>query len=291
MRIALVTESFYPAVDGATTTVRAITDRLVEIGHAVQVMASGPGLATYRGCPVARVRSRDQVGDALAGFRPDVTVVAAPGRIGRRALDRSARLGVPTVELTATNGSPGGWRPGVDTDAFSPALRDPALHRTWSRGGRLVVVGYAGSSPRRDNHVLAELTRVANIRPVRVATLPTGDLAPLLASLDLFVDARPDETCGHLLRQAGASGIPVVAPRSGGATSVVRPLETGLLHDPTAPHALARAVAALAGDSRRGLLGERAREVAHERDWRTAVDELVRERLEPLLGVPAGAVA
>lgn len=32
MRIALVTETFFPAVDGTTTTVKAVADRLVRTG-------------------------------------------------------------------------------------------------------------------------------------------------------------------------------------------------------------------------------------------------------------------
>ena len=37
MRITLVTETFFPAVDGTTTTVKAVADRLVDTGHDVQV--------------------------------------------------------------------------------------------------------------------------------------------------------------------------------------------------------------------------------------------------------------
>ncbi len=48
MRIALVTETFYPAVDGTTTTLKAVADRLVDLGHTVRIIAPGPGLATNR---------------------------------------------------------------------------------------------------------------------------------------------------------------------------------------------------------------------------------------------------
>jgi phosphatidylinositol alpha 1,6-mannosyltransferase len=78
-----------------------------------------------------------------------------------------------------------------------------------------------------------------------------------------------------VLREAGASGVPVVAPRSGGAAELVRNLETGLLYDPDAPSGLAEAVSSLAADPRRGYLGARARELAFERDWTTATDELL----------------
>ena len=46
MRIALVTEAFYPAVDGTTRTVKAVADRLIDSGHEVNIVAPGPGLGT-----------------------------------------------------------------------------------------------------------------------------------------------------------------------------------------------------------------------------------------------------
>jgi phosphatidylinositol alpha 1,6-mannosyltransferase len=78
----------------------------------------------------------------------------------------------------------------------------------------------------------------------------------------------------------------VVAPRAGGAPEVVRHLETGLLHAAGSTRDLARAVGALAGDSRRTLMGARARELAEQRPWTLAVDELV-ERVERQVRVPS----
>ena len=82
----------------------------------------------------------------------------------------------------------------------------------------------------------------------------------------------------------GRSGVPCVAPRSGGAIDVVRLLETGLLYDPDDPVGLADAVAAVVADPRRQLLGDHAREIALRRTWRDAVDELLRAHYAPLLG-------
>ena len=108
-----------------------------------------------------------------------------------------------------------------------------------------------------------------------VGPLHTGDLTIALPSLDVLVHPGEHETCCHALREAAASGVPVVAPRSGGAPDVVRHLETGLLYDPRDPRDLRRAVTAVVADKHRALLGKRARELAQLRTWTDAVDELV----------------
>ena len=61
-RIALVTETFYPAVDGTTTTLKQLADHLIDAGHEVLLVAPGPGLATYRRSQVARIRPLDRPG-------------------------------------------------------------------------------------------------------------------------------------------------------------------------------------------------------------------------------------
>lgn len=348
MRIALVTETFFPAVDGTTTTVKAVADRLIDTGHDVRIIAPGPGLASYRRSTVVRLRPLDkpggQVRDALASYRPDLVHVTSPGTVGRKALKHAGRTGIPSVvvqqapvpELTADywrakvadradrvlvtaawmvdriaalGVEAALWEPGVDTAAFTPALRDPWLSGSWSRArskqGPLVTVGYVGGLHRRHGvRRLPELNAVAGIRPVVVGdgperewlrtrmprarltgTLETGDLAVALATLDVLVHPGTEETCCHVLREAAASGVPVVAPRAGGARDVVRPLETGLLYDPEAPYALVQAVEAVAADRRRALLGARARELA-TRDWPTAVDELVLRHYGGLVPAP-----
>jgi phosphatidylinositol alpha 1,6-mannosyltransferase len=351
MRIALVTETFYPAIDGTTTTVKAVADRLIDTGHEVMVVAPAPGLASYRSSTVARIRAFDrpggQVREALERFAPDLVHVTSPDAVGRKALKHASRLGIPTLvveqsplmdvaadywrtrvadradavvvtsrwmvdRLADFDVTAGLWAPGVDTAAFTPALRDDWLHDRWSRArsrtGALVVVGYVGSLRKRhDVRRLAALARVPGIRPVVVGDGPqrawlegrlhgarftgalgTGDLTAVLPSLDLLVHPGQHETCCHPLREAGASGVPVVAARAGGAPDVVRHLETGLLYDPADDHGLARAVTAVAGDRHRALLGARARELA-VRDWTTAVDELVEQHYRPLV-VPGTAL-
>ena len=108
MRIAIVTESFFPQVNGVTNPVRHTVDRLLETGHQPLVIALGPGLARYRTVPVVRVRYLGLPGyrsfslglpdaaveRALAEFRPDVVHLASPislGAVGLRAARRPLR--------------------------------------------------------------------------------------------------------------------------------------------------------------------------------------------------------
>jgi len=337
MRIALVSESFLPAVDGTTTTVKAVADRLIDAGHDVQLIAMVPSLTSYRGSRVARVSPdglSSRVRATLEEFRPDLVHVTSPGRIGRKALKHGRGMGVPTVvvqqtpvtgvtadywrakvadradrmlvttpwmttELERLGVGSTLWLPGVDSRAFTPQVRDPWVHASWARArsaeGHRIVVGYAGSLHRRHGvRRLPELAVIPGIRLVVVGEGPqrgwledrlpgakftgpleTGDLTRALASMDVVVHPGTMETCCHGLREAAASGVPVAAPRAGGARHVVRHLETGLLFDPSDRHGLRDAVTALAADRHRGLLGERARELAQERDWYAAVDELL----------------
>lgn len=346
MRIALVTETFFPAVDGTTTTVKAVADRLIDTGHDVRILAPGPGLASYRGSDVVRVRPLDhpgaQVRAGLEAFAPDLVHVTSPGTVGRKALKHSAQLGLATLvvqqspvpdlvaehwkakvadragsilvtapwmvdRLASLGVTAGLWTPGVDPAAFTPALRDRWLHDSWARAssatGPRVVVGYVGSLHKR--HGVRRLTELAHLPGIRLVVigegpqqewlrsrlpgakftgaLGTGDLAVAIASLDVLVHPGEAETCCHALREAAASGVPVVAPRAGGARDVIRNLETGLLYG----RGLPQAVSAVAGDRHRALLGERARELIAGRDWHTAVDELVAEHYPARSGVAA----
>ena len=146
------------------------------------------------------------------------------------------------------------WTPGVDTEVFHPGRRDEALRATWTDGDLTqVVVGYVGSLRKRHGvRRLAEVARVPGTRLVVIGDGPqqawlrsrlpesvrfTGELKPrhaaaAIASLDLLVQPSTRTTCAHALREAAACGVPVVAPRAGGAIDVVEHLGTGVLYDP-----------------------------------------------------------
>jgi phosphatidylinositol alpha-1,6-mannosyltransferase len=89
----------------------------------------------------------------------------------------------------------------------------------------------------------------------------------LYGAVDLYVGASRRyelmaEGFGISLVEASASGLAVVAGRSGGVPDAVREHETGILVDPDDPRAVAAGIAALLGDrerrARMGVAGRRA---------------------------------
>ncbi len=117
MRIALVTESFLPQVDGVSNSVRHVAEQLVALGHQVLVVAPAPGPDRHGPVPVVRVRSVGLPGyrsfsvglpdaaleRALRRFRPDVVHLASPFVVGAAGLRAALRLDVPTVAVYQTD--------------------------------------------------------------------------------------------------------------------------------------------------------------------------------------------
>ncbi|MBB3662264.1 MULTISPECIES: glycosyltransferase family 4 protein [Prauserella salsuginis group] len=117
MRVAIVTESFLPQVNGVTNSVLRVVEYLTARGDDVLVVAPGAGPEEYCGAPVVRVPAVDlpvvntlpvgvptrTVLTALAAFGPDVVHLASPFVVGARGLAAARRLGVPTVAVYQTD--------------------------------------------------------------------------------------------------------------------------------------------------------------------------------------------
>ncbi|MFE9202056.1 glycosyltransferase family 4 protein [Micromonospora sp. NPDC007230] len=187
------------------------------------------------------------------------------------------------------------WRRGVDADLFHPTWRSDPLRRALAPGGELLV-GYVGRlAPEKRVELLAATARLPGVRVVVAGDGPArrqleralpgvrflgvqhGEaLARLYASLDVFVHTGPHETFGQTLQEAAASGVPVVAPASGGPVDLVESGVTGLLVPPDDGDALAAAVAELVADpDRRTRYGTAARAAVSRRSWSAVGDELV----------------
>jgi phosphatidylinositol alpha 1,6-mannosyltransferase len=187
------------------------------------------------------------------------------------------------------------WGRGVDLQRFHPRHRSPLLRRRLAPNGELVV-GYVGRlAPEKRVHLLQHLLKMPGVRLVVVGDGPSGralrrrlrtaqflgfqtgaELSQTLASLDVFVHTGADETFCQTIQEALASGVPVVTPAAGGPMDLVRHGDNGWLFPDDNPALLRGAVAELvADDTRRLVMGQRARASVERRSWDELGEELV----------------
>ena len=211
--------------------------------------------------------------------------------------------------------------PGVDTDRFEPdSVARAQLRARYRLGNRPVVVCVSRLVPRKGQDMLirampeirrrvpeaalvivgggpqaASLRRLADDRGVAADVVFTGgvpgdELPAHYAMADVF--AMPCRTrgagldvegLGIVFLEASATGVPVVAGRSGGAPETVLEGQTGRVVDGRAPEEIAEAVAGLLSDpgaARR--MGEAGRRwIARDWNWEThtaRLSELLRVR-------------
>jgi phosphatidylinositol alpha 1,6-mannosyltransferase len=115
MRIAVVSESFLPTVNGVTTSVCRVLDHLADRGHDAIVICPDAGApAEYAGFRVHQVPSfayrqfpvglpSPQVQRILNAFAPDVLHAASPFLLGAQGIAAANRLGVPSVAVYQTD--------------------------------------------------------------------------------------------------------------------------------------------------------------------------------------------
>ena len=94
MRVAVVAETFHPAVNGVSGSVSRVIEHLRRGGHETLVIAPGPGAESHLGVPVLRApsfrppvyrsvhigRSSTPLVPVLREFRPDVVHTSPPRR-------------------------------------------------------------------------------------------------------------------------------------------------------------------------------------------------------------------
>lgn len=114
MRVAIVTESFLPQVNGVTNSVLRILETLKQKEHQALVIAPtapsshhlGFELRTTSSIPVMQfpvAMPGVAISRALEEFAPDVIHVAAPFLLGAQAISWGKRNGVPTVAVYQTD--------------------------------------------------------------------------------------------------------------------------------------------------------------------------------------------
>lgn len=362
MRIAIVTETFVPSVDGVVTRLRHAVERLVDLGHEVMVIAPDLGVREYHGARIVGVHPvtlpfykhrrftlpSPTVNGIIRGFRPDVVHAAQPILLASSGAYAAHRQGIPLVASYHTHipryldlyrawkwSKPLIWwqirrnhaladinlvtsetmkaelgeqglpnlhvlRRGVDTVSHHPRFASPQMRERLTDGHPektlLVFVGRLAAEKeihtlrpmmdRRDDIALA----IVGDGPFRrelessfrhTATVFPGflegeELASAFASSDGFIFPSVTETLGLVILEGMASGLPVVAARSGPTLEQVDDGRNGLLYDPGEPASLDAALDRLQDPALSSRIRQEARAEAETFSWENASDDLLR---------------
>jgi len=215
----------------------------------------------------------------------------APSKWSCLDLEKS---GVPDVHL---------WQRGVDSVKFAPAKRDELL-RSQLLGDRSdrKIIGYVGrlANEKRIEDLLI-LDQRDDIQLVIIGDGPTRtklerllnnarfvgyqsgeNLARYYASLDIFVHTGQHETFCQSIQEALASGVPVIAPKFGGPTDLVKHGWTGYLIDTADRQSLSNSVNMILSNQDAPVMSARARESVIERTWPLVHKQLINHYYEVL---------
>ncbi|MEO3855487.1 glycosyltransferase family 1 protein [Acrocarpospora sp. B8E8] len=117
MRVAIVSESFLPQVNGVTNSVCRVLEHLADRGHQATVIAPCREPGTYAGFPVhatpafqppfyrsfrVGLPSR-RISTVLTDFKPDIIHLASPTVVGAAGVTAAVQLGVPAVAVFQTD--------------------------------------------------------------------------------------------------------------------------------------------------------------------------------------------
>lgn len=195
MRIAIVTESFLPQVNGVTNSVLRMCEHLTLRGHEALVIAPGAGPTSWAGVPVVRVPSLPLPGydshrvgypwpgmnRTLRGFGPDLVHLASPTVLGAQAVMAAQRIAVPSIAVYQT-----------DLAAYAARYHAPAAARAlWRWLGWIHAQAACTLAPSRDA-----------VRELERRGVPRVQLWPRGVDLDRFHPRHADP----VLRRALAPG-------------------------------------------------------------------------------------
>lgn len=114
MRVAVVTESFLPTLNGVTNSVLRVVDTLKKHGHDVLIVAPTSEASNHDGFPVVTspfvplggfpvAIPTPQIAQTLDRFRPDLIHAAAPFWLGGQSIAYAAKKGIPSIAVYQTD--------------------------------------------------------------------------------------------------------------------------------------------------------------------------------------------
>lgn len=252
------------------------------------------GFARHYGLSMAH----SQLTNWVANIHKQTTRTLAPSTW---SCDQLISSGVENVAL---------WQRGVDSIKFNPSKRSEELRNSLQHGdSNKVIVGYVGrlANEKRiddlvplhdrddvqlvivgDGPARQKLERI--LSRARFVGYKSGeDLAAHYASFDIFVHTGKHETFCQSIQESLASGVPVIAPHSGGPLDLVQHGATGFLLDTSNASDLVAAFELLTDTHTRSLMGITARESVIHRTWEKVNNELINHYRE-ISARPAQAI-
>ncbi|MGV3555977.1 MAG: glycosyltransferase family 4 protein [Croceibacterium sp.] len=208
------------------------------------------------------------------------------------------------------------WERGVDREVFSSDRRDPAWRRAHGIADNAIAIGFLGRLVMEKGldvfaDALAELRRrgtepavlVIGDGPARgwfAERLPNAafvgfqggaDLGRAVASMDVLFNPSVTETFGNVTLEAMACGVPVVAARATGSTSLVEDGVNGTLVPPGDITGFADALAAYISDpALRAKHGAAGAKKSHAYTW-DAINQTMAETYLRLIAARRSASA
>ena len=142
MRVALVTESFLPSLNGVTNSVLRVVETLKAQGHEVLIVAPTSESPEHEGFPVVTspfvplggfpvAIPTPAITQTLDRFAPDLIHAAAPFWLGGQSIAYAAKKGIPSVAVYQTDVAGYMERYGLDfagpiLEAITAAIHRPA---------------------------------------------------------------------------------------------------------------------------------------------------------------------
>lgn len=191
------------------------------------------------------------------------------------------------------------WKRGVDTELFSPGKFDADMRAKLSLNnpektvllyvGRLApekeiekikfvleksdefALAIVGDGPHRQ----ALEKHFAGTNTVFTGFLHGEQLAKAYASSDVFVFPSTTETLGLVILEAMASGLPVVAAKSGPTCEQIKDDYNGLLYDPKNPDDFVAVVLRLRDETLRKRLADAALQEVSKMSWTETAEQML----------------
>lgn len=222
---------------------------------------------------------------------------------------------IATVDLLKEQGfgNPKLWERGIETDKFSPELKDSSFKKSINAEGKLVFLYVGRVSPEKDLEIFVNVAKRLNekyydkIHFVMIGDGPslkdlkemapdnitftgflTGDaLTKAYASSDVFLFPSPTETLGFVILEAMSSGLTIISCNAGGISDNLIDGYNGIACREKQEDDYYNAAEKIINDeSLRKNLANNARAFALTKDWDRTFDGLVKDYENLLLEKP-----